>query len=162
MATGSKTTTGTSGQLQLVTFKIGNEEYGVEILHVQEINKVVDITEIPQSPAFVEGIINLRGKIVPVINLRKRLGMDEKADDQHTRVIVSEISGKTTGFKVDTVNEVLRIPSDKCEVPPELVSGKRSEFFRSIVRMDDKLIVLIDLGMLITAGEKESLQEAVV
>ncbi len=143
-------------QLQLVTFKLGNEEYGLDILHVQEINKIVDITEVPQAPSFVEGIINLRGKVIPVIDLRKRLGMEEKPDDQHTRIIVAKIDGKTTGFRVDAVKEVLRISSGSLESPPEVVAGSNSEFFKSVAKLENRLLILIDLGKLLSREEKST------
>ncbi len=149
---------GNAEQLQLVTFKLGGEEFGVNILNVQEINKVVDITEVPKSPEFVEGIINLRGKVIPVVDLRKRFYMEAKANDQHTRIIVAELDGKTIGFRVDAVNEVLRIKSDSLEAPPEIVSGVDSAFFKAVVKMGEKLLILIDLGKLFSYEEREELQ----
>ena len=109
--------------LQLVSFNLGDEEFGVEILRVQEINRVMDITKIPKSPDFVDGVINLRGKVIPVINLRRRFGLEEREDDKNTRIVVVEIDAKTIGFIVDAVSEVLRIPSSTIEPPPPLVAG---------------------------------------
>jgi len=131
--------------LQLVTFIIGNEEYAVDILYVQEINRMIQVTKVPNAPEFVEGVINLRGRVIPVLDLRTRLGMPKKEHDQNTRIIVSEVQGNTLGFIVDAVREVLRIPSDITEVPPELVSNVDSEYIKSVGKLDDRLLILIDL-----------------
>lgn len=140
--------------LQLVSFKIGDEEFGVEILSVQEINKMVTITKVPNAPDFVEGVINLRGKVIPIVDLRTRLKLERKAHDKDTRIIVVEIGGKTIGFIVDSVQEVLRIPMNITEAPPELVSGVDSEFIRSVGKLEDRLIILIDLEKVLSEKEK--------
>ncbi len=144
--------------LQLVSFKIGNEEFGVNILNVQEINKMTQITKVPNAPDFVEGVINLRGKIIPVIDLRTRLKLDKKEHDKDTRIIVVEISNKTVGFIVDAVREVLRVPVSITEAPPEIVTGIDSEFIKSVGKLDDRLLILIDLNKIITNVEKQELE----
>src|SRR5512140_873748 len=96
--------------LQLVSFSIGEEEFGVDILKVQEINRMVEVTRVPNAPEYVDGVINLRGKVIPIIDLRRRFGMERKGKDKNTRIIVVELSGKILGFVVDAVSEVLRIP----------------------------------------------------
>ena len=97
--------------MQLVSFKLGSEEFGIDILKVQEINRIVEITHVPKSPDFVEGIINLRGKVIPIIDLRKKFGLEQKEYTKNTRIIVIELEGgRITGFIVDSVSEVLRIP----------------------------------------------------
>lgn len=131
--------------LQLVSFKVGNEEFGVDILKVQEINKMTVITKVPNSPEFVEGVINLRGRVIPIIDLRKRLGMPEKEHDKNTRIVVVELASKTVGFVVDAVSEVLRISKDITEKPPELVAGVDSEYITSVAKLDDRLLILLDL-----------------
>lgn len=144
--------------LQLVSFKIGNEEFGVDILNVQEINKMTQITRVPNAPDFVEGVINLRGRIIPVIDLRTRLKLDKKEHDKDTRIIVVEISNKTVGFIVDAVKEVLRVPVGITEAPPEIVTGIDSEFIKSVGKLDDRLLILIDLNKIITNVEKQELE----
>lgn len=144
--------------LQLVSFKIGNEEFGVDILNVQEINKMTQITRVPNAPDFVEGVINLRGRIIPVIDLRTRLKLDKKEHDKDTRIIVVEISNKTVGFIVDAVKEVLRVPVSITEAPPEIVTGIDSEFIKSVGKLDDRLLILIDLNKIITNVEKQELE----
>jgi len=140
--------------LQLVSFKIGDEEFGVDILNVQEINKMATITKVPNAPDFVEGVINLRGRVIPIIDLRTRLKLERKTHDKDTRIIVVEISGKTVGFIVDSVQEVLRIPMNITEAPPEIVSGVDSEFIRSVGKLEDRLLILIDLEKVLSEKEK--------
>lgn len=131
--------------LQLVSFKISNEEFGVDILCVQEINRMLQITKMPNTPDFIEGVINLRGRVIPVLDLRIKLGMPRKEHDKNTRIIVVEIKGKTIGFIVDEVSEVLRIPKSITEAPPEMVGGINSDFITSIGKLDDRLLILLDL-----------------
>jgi purine-binding chemotaxis protein CheW len=143
--------------LQLVSFNIGEEEFGVDILLVQEINKYVQITKVPNSPGFVEGVINLRGKVIPIIDLRTRLGMAKREPDKDTRIIVVELEGRTIGFIVDAVSEVLRIPASITEAPPELVAGIDSEFIKSVGKLEDRLLILIDLNKILTKDEAKKL-----
>jgi len=145
--------------LQLVSFKIANEEFGVDILNVQEINKMTQITKVPNAPDFVEGVINLRGRVIPIIDLRTRLKLEKKQHDKDTRIIVVEISNKTVGFIVDAVNEVLRIPTSIIEPPPQLATGIDSDFIRAVGKLEDRLLILIDLEKVLTEKDKEQLQE---
>ncbi len=144
--------------LQLVSFLIGNEEFGVDILYVQEINRMIQITKVPNAPDFVDGVINLRGRVIPVIDLRSKLGMNKKEHDKNTRIIVVEISGKTVGFIVDAVNEVLRIPKNITEAPPELVSGVNSEYIKAVGKLEDRLLILLDLEKVLSTDQKTLLQ----
>ena len=147
--------------LQLVSFKIGSEEFGVDILNVQEINKITQITKVPNSPVFVEGVINLRGRVIPVIDLRARLNLEKKEHDKDTRIIVVEIDNRTMGFIVDAVHEVLRIPVSITEAPPEIVTGIDSDFIKSVGKLDDRLLILIDLNKILMKEETMQLQETV-
>lgn len=143
--------------LQLVSFNLEKEEYGVDILKVREINKMMQITKVPKSPYYVEGVINLRGKIIPVVDLRIKLGMSKKEYDKDTRIIVVEVEDKTLGFIVDCVSEVLRIPKSVTETPPELVAGIDSEYITSVGKLDDRLLILLDLNKLFSNEQKEML-----
>lgn len=145
--------------LQLVSFTIGNEEFGVDILFVQEINRMLQITKVPNSPNYVDGVINLRGRVIPVIDLRAKLGLQRKEHDTHTRIIVVEVAGKTVGFIVDAVKEVLRIPKNITEAPPDLVSGVNSEFIMAVGKLEDRLITLIDLEKILSLNEKQNLSK---
>jgi purine-binding chemotaxis protein CheW len=145
--------------LQLVSFKIANEEFGVDILNVQEINKMTTITKVPNAPEFVEGVINLRGRVIPVIDLRTRLNLARKEHDKDTRIIVVEIEQSTVGFIVDAVSEVLRIPLSTFEAPPSIATGVDSEFIKSVGKLEDRLLILIDLNKILSTSDKESLKK---
>ncbi|MBU1004139.1 MAG: chemotaxis protein CheW [Proteobacteria bacterium] len=143
--------------IQLVTFSIGEEEFGVDILKVQEIIRTMEITKVPKAPEFVEGVINLRGNVIPIIDLRKRFGLETRIHDKHTRIIVIEINKMVVGFVVDSVSEVLRIPSNTVEPPPPVVSGLESEYISGVGKLEDRLLILLDLDRLLSGEEKEIL-----
>lgn len=145
--------------LQLVGFKVGTEEFGVDILKVQEINRMLKITKVPNAPDFVEGVVNLRGRIIPVIDLRKRLAIENKEHDNKTRIIVVDIQGNIVGFIVDEVNEVLRISKEIIESPPELVAQVDSDFITSVAKLEDRIIILLDLDNLLKKDEQKVLEE---
>jgi purine-binding chemotaxis protein CheW len=147
----------TAELLQLVTFNIGKEEFGVDILNVQEINRMTHITKVPNAPHFVEGVINLRGRVIPVIDLRLKLKIEKKEYDKNTRIIVVEVENKTIGFIVDSVNEVLRIPANLTEAPPDMVSGIESEYIKSVGKLEDRLLILIDIQKIIQINEMKKL-----
>ncbi|MCX6155063.1 MAG: chemotaxis protein CheW [Candidatus Kapabacteria bacterium] len=146
-----------SEELQLVSFHIGEEEYAVDILNIQGINRMVEVTKIPNSPDYVEGIINLRGTVIPIIDLRKRLGLPRKEYDKDTRFIVVEIMHKVIGFIVDNVHEVLRINKNLTEEPPHMVSSVDSEFITAVGKLSDRLLILLDIEKILTHKEKEEL-----
>lgn len=145
--------------IQLVTFSIGEEEFGVDILKVQEIIRTMEITKVPKAPDFVEGVINLRGNVIPIIDLRKRFGLATREHDKHTRIIVIEISNMIVGFVVDSVSEVLRIPANTVEPPPPVVSGLESEYISGVGKLEDRLLILLDLDRLLSGDEKKVLQQ---
>jgi purine-binding chemotaxis protein CheW len=131
--------------LQLVSFKISDEEFGVDILKVQEIIRMLEITQVPNAPMYVDGVINLRGKVIPIVDLRSRFGMERRERDRNSRIVVVELSGKIIGFVVDSVNEVLRIPKNVTEPPPPIVTGVDSEYITAVGKLDDRLLILLDL-----------------
>jgi purine-binding chemotaxis protein CheW len=139
--------------LQLVTFEIGDEEFGIDILKVQEIIRTMAITKVPNSPPHVEGVINLRGKVIPVIDLRCRFMMDYRQHDNQTRIIVVDLHRMVIGFVVDGVSEVLRIESSTVEPPPPVVSGIESEYIKGVGKLDNRLLILLDLDKLIPIEE---------
>ncbi|MBF0482879.1 MAG: purine-binding chemotaxis protein CheW [Desulfovibrionaceae bacterium] len=143
--------------LQLVTFNISQEEFGVDILKVQEIIRTMEITKVPRAPQFVEGVINLRGKVIPIVDLRGRFGMDPRNHDSQTRIIVVELNAMIVGFVVDAVSEVLRIPADTVVPPPSIVAGIDSEYISGIGKLEDRLLILIDLEKLLSAEEHEAI-----
>jgi len=133
--------------LQLVSFHIGGEEFGLNILRVQEIIRVQQLTRVPNSPDFVDGVINLRGKVIPVIALRKRFGLEDLPHDKQTRIVVVEVHGTVLGFIVDSVSEVLRIPADTVEPPPRLGKVER-EYVSGVGKLDNRLLILLDVDRL--------------
>jgi purine-binding chemotaxis protein CheW len=145
--------------IQLVTFSIGEEEFGVDILKVQEIIRTMEITKVPRAQVFVEGVINLRGKVIPIIDLRRRFGLSSKAHDKHTRIIVIEINNMIVGFVVDSVSEVLRIPSGTVEPPPPVVAGMDSEYINGVGKLQDRLLILLDLDKLLSSEDLEALAQ---
>lgn len=149
-----KSTNSAEDILQLVSFKLGEEEFGVDILAVQEIIRMIEITRVPNSPHFVEGVINLRGKVLPVVNLRKRLGLPVTEYSKSTRIIVIELDKKTVGFIVDSVSEVLRIPTAVTEPPPQMVGRVDSEYITAVGKLDDRLVILLDLNRVLSNEEK--------
>ncbi len=142
-------------ELQLVSFHIDEEEFAVDILNIQGINRMIEITKVPNSPHYVKGIINLRGKVIPIICLRTRMGIPEIAYDKQTRFIVVELQNKVIGFIVDNVNEVLRINKNITEPPPELVSNIDSKFITAVAKLEDRLLILLDLDMILTEKERD-------
>lgn len=143
--------------LQLVSFKIGDEEFGVDILRVQEINRMMNLTKVPNAPHFVDGVINLRGRIIPIVDLRCRLGMERSAHNMNTRIIVVELAKNTVGFVVDEVSEVLRIPKSITEPPPSMVAGINSEFISAVGKLEGRLLILLDIDKIFNLEEEKVL-----
>jgi purine-binding chemotaxis protein CheW len=149
-----------SGEIQLVSFLLGEEEFGADILMVQEIIRMQPITRVPNAPHFVEGVINLRGKVIPIVDLRKRLNTLASEDTRKTRIIVVDIEGKITGFIVDSVSQVLRIAKNTIEPPPSIViAGIESEYITGVSKLDDRLLILLDFSKILTKREKKELGE---
>ena len=146
--------------LQLVTFTLGTEEYAVDILRVQEINRMTEIAKVPNSPSHVEGVINLRGRVIPVVSLRHRFGLEHRESDERSRIVIMDIQGITVGLVVDAVSEVLRIPLGTVDPAPRMATEAGREFIRGIAKLDDRLIILIDMDLLIERSESMAMLEA--
>jgi len=149
-----------SDELQLVSFNLGDEEFGIDILKVQEINRMLTVTRVPNAPPFVDGVINLRGKVIPIIDLRGRFSMDRKEHDKNTRIVVVELGGKVVGFIVDAVKEVLRIPRQVTEAPPSIVASVDEEYITGVAKLEDRLLILLDLEKVVHAGTLSEVAEA--
>lgn len=153
----SKTTS--DGELQLVVFSIGSEEFGVEIMNVQEIIRMTNITKIPQAPDYIRGIINLRGRIIVVINLNVVLGMENKEQDENTRIIVASIDDTVMGFVVDSVSEVIRLQEKNVELAPAVIADKMgTEYVLGVGKLDNRLLILLNLDKLLSTKELHSVQ----
>ena len=157
----TRTEGSTSGELiQLVSFKLDNEEYGIEVLKVREIIRMIPITHMPNSSQFVEGIINLRGKIIPVVSMRKKFGLQDLDNSSQTRIVVMDINGELMGFIVDSVSEVIRISGSEIQPPPNVVSGGiDQECITGVINQAERLLVLLDLERLFSQEEKKLISE---
>ncbi|HZW82277.1 MAG TPA: chemotaxis protein CheW [Candidatus Deferrimicrobium sp.] len=138
---------------QLVTFRLGKEEFGVDIMRVQEIIKIPAITFVPRAPRFIDGVINLRGNVIPVINLKNRFGMETTEPNNDARIIVIQVNGRTMGVMVDQVTEVIRIPENAIEPPPPVTIGIDVAYLRGVGKIEDRLIVLLELDTLLDKGQ---------
>jgi purine-binding chemotaxis protein CheW len=145
---------------QLVSFFVDGEEFGIEILRVQEIIRLQELTRVPNSPDFMAGVINLRGRVIPVISLRKRFGLAERASDKQARIVVTELHGNVLGFIVDSVSEVLRLESKAVTPPPRLNKVER-EFVSGVGNVNNRLLILLNLEQLMSRTEEASVQAAV-
>jgi purine-binding chemotaxis protein CheW len=143
---------------QLVVFDLAQEQYGVDIAAVEGIIKMQTITAVPRAPAFVEGVTNLRGKVLPVIDLRKRFGLPPADASKDTRIVVVEIAGATVGIVVDAVSEVLRVSDEAIEPPSPFVTTVDSAFLRGIAKVNDRLVILLDLSQVLAQHEQADLQ----
>src|SRR5258708_15130635 len=139
--------------LQLVSFRLGHEEFGMDILKVREIIRMQRVTRVPHAAEFVEGVINLRGRVIPVIGLRQRIGLEPRQADCDTRTVVAEVGGTVVGFVVDSVSTVLRIPTATVEAPPRLsgYGGERDEraYISGIGKLEDRLFLVFDADRLL-------------
>jgi purine-binding chemotaxis protein CheW len=142
---------------QLVIFSLEKEHYGIHIADVESIIKMLPITRMPHSPQFVEGVINLRGAVLPVVDLRKRFGLSTSEPDRQTRIIVVTLSGLKVGIVVDSVAEVLTVSESDIETTPAMVTTADSTFLTGIAKINDQLIIMLDLKKVLTLSEQSSL-----
>ena len=148
--------------LQLVGFRIGKETFGVPIGLVHEIVRVPDITAVPDAPDYVEGVINLRGKIISVIDLRKRFGETRIEASRKNRILVAEIEKKLVGLIVDAASEVIRIPHEQIEAPPEVFEDNEVKYVTGVGKLNGRLVILIDLTKILQQGELRRLGDLAV
>lgn len=146
-------------ELHVVGFRIGAETFAVPIALVHEIVRVPEITSVPDSPDYVEGVINLRGKIVSVIDLRKRFGEKEIVRNKKNRILVTDVEGKPVGLIVDAASEVLKLPETEVEPPPPVFDEKDVNYVTGLGKLHGRLIILIDLTKVLQKGELRRLDE---
>ena len=137
------------GTLQLVSFHLANELYGIEITKVREIILITDITRIPQTPHYVKGLINLRSTVIPVIDLRAIFGLSESEQTDESRIMVLQAAGKTVGIMVDAVSEVLRVKKDQIAPPPPTVAVLGKEYLTGLVKLDKQLLILLNVDQIL-------------
>ena len=148
-------------EFQIVGFRIGSETYGVRIGSVREIVRVPEITSVPNAPDLVEGVINLRGKIVPVMDLRKRFGTATPQPDKKNRILVVELENKLVGLIVSAASEVLKIPPSEIEPPGSVFAEGESNYVTGVGKLKGRLIILLDIARLLRQSEYRKLEEAV-
>ncbi|MBS4069037.1 MAG: chemotaxis protein CheW [Sulfurimonas sp.] len=148
-----------SGELiQLVSFKLDEEEYGVDVLKVREIIRMPSITRVPNTPHYVEGVINLRGKVIPIMSIRRRFGLGEVENDKSTRIMVMDVDGELMGFIVDSVSEVIRISEKEIQPPPPVAtSGVDQECMSGVINQPERLLVLLDLEKMSSREDRKML-----
>ncbi|NMC53086.1 MAG: chemotaxis protein CheW [Chloroflexi bacterium] len=143
---------------QVVVFELANEQYGVDISTVEGIIKLQTITRMPQAPAYVEGVTNLRGNVVPVIDLRTRFDLPKVEPTHDTRIVVAYMDHAKVGMVVDAVSQVLVVPEDAIEPPPPMVTTINSAFITGIAKLQNQLVILLDLGEVLSIQERKELQ----
>lgn len=138
--------------VEVVTFRIGSEEYGIDISQTQEIIRMVPITAVPRTPSFMEGVINLRGQLIPIVDLRLRFGMERAIRSKDTRIIVTDIGSKRIGVIVDSAEEVLEIPVEAIELAPTIVAGAAPEYVQGVATLGNRTVIMLDLTMVVVSG----------
>lgn len=143
---------------QLVIFELANEFYGINIAVVESIIKMQAITQLPQSPVYVKGVTNLRGSVLPVIDLRSRFALEPREDTRQTRIIIVTMGSIKVGVTVDGVSEVLRVSDELIEPLPPMVNSVNSVFLKGIVRLENRLIILLELGKVLDLNDQQVLE----
>ena len=151
----------TAPEVQIVAFKLEDEEFAVDIHQVHEVLKLVPVTPLPQAAHFIEGVINLRGEVIPVIDLRKRFELPAQERNNQTRIIIVEIEEHNVGLIVDFVTEVLRLPAEAIQPPPARVAGARNELISGIGRLEGRLLIILNLAKILTMHAKIALEEVI-
>ena len=142
---------------QIVSFRLANEEYGIDILGVQEIILMGQITKMPEVPDYICGLINLRGHVIPVVDLRMRFRLPAAGNNEQTRIVVVNVNSKTIGIVVDAVNKVLRISADQVEPPPSSIAGIDHAYIRGLVKFEEKLLILLNIENILSHEDEAKL-----
>lgn len=141
-------------EMQYVVFKLGNERFCVDISNVSGITEHSEITPVPNSPKYIKGVVNLRGDIIPVVNLKCRFGIEESDLTHETRIINIAFNGKDIGFLVDSASEVLRISTDDIEAAPQIIKGKDGDYISGVAKIDNKIAIVLDLEKIFSDDER--------
>jgi len=147
-------------ELKVIVFALGSEEYGIEVDKVRTIERMSPITRVPKTPAFVKGVINLRGVVLPIIDLRGRFGLPETEATENTRIIMVSVGDIEVGFVVDAANDVMDIDSDSIDSPPEVVGGIRAKYLQGVAKIEDnRLLIMLNLSEVLKKSEIIQLEE---
>jgi len=148
-------------EMQLLIFSIANEQFACRTNQVKEITRMIEITKMPKSPLFIKGVINLRGKVIAVIDLARQLALPSSEEGEETRIIVVDLDDTTLGMLVDSASDVLRISAENIEPTPAIIENKiDTRYIQGIGRIGDRLFVLLDLNKVLSSDEMESVEEA--
>ncbi len=145
-------------EVQLACFRVGGEMYALDIMRIKEIIRPQRLTSVPKAPSFIEGVINLRGAVIPVVDLRRRFDQDFDPSDRRGRIMICTLAGKIIGLHVDEVTEVHRFTRQEIQPAPQFLKGKGAEYFLGVCRREDELVLLIDLEKILTSEERIDLQ----
>lgn len=146
-------------ELQVVGFRIGRETFGLPIASVREIVRVPEITSVPSAPDYIEGVINLRGRIIPVVDLRKRFGETAVEANKKNRIVVVELDNRAIGLLVHSASEVLKIPPSEIEAPQDVFQEGELNYISGVAKLKGRLVILLDLGRILQRGELRRLEE---
>lgn len=153
--------TGLENEQQLILFTVGEEEYGLDVLRVQEIIRYTQPIKVPHAPAHVEGVIDFRGEVIPVLCLRDKFGLPVLENKEYMVIIVVEVNGKILGLIVDQVSDILNLPEEKIQETPEFSSREKTKYLKSVGKFGDRLILLLDLDKIINLEDQEQLEEII-
>jgi len=147
-------------ELKVIVFALAGEQYGIEVDKVRTIERMMPITRVPKTPAFVKGVINLRGVVIPVIDLRGRFGLPETEASETSRIIIVQVNDLEVGFIVDAANDVIDIDSDRIDSPPEVVGGIKAKYLRGVAKLDDnRLLIMLNLAEVLNKDEIIQLEQ---
>lgn len=146
-------------EIKVIVFALANEEYGIEVEKVKTIERMMPMTRVPKTYEFVKGVINLRGVVVPVIDLRGRFGLPESEYTDNTRIVIISVNDMEVGMIVDSANDVIDVDSDEIQDPPEIVGGVRAKYLRGVARVGERLLVLLNLKEVLSKSEIIKLEE---
>ncbi|GED13143.1 chemotaxis protein CheW [Aneurinibacillus migulanus] len=145
-------------EIKVIVFRLKDEEYGVEVNQVKSIERLEHITRVPRTPQFIKGVINMRGIVTPIVDLRRRFGIEEAAYNETTRVIIVAIGEIEVGLIVDSANDVIDIPINAIEPPPEVVGGIEAVYLRGVAKLDRRLLILLNLNKVLNTDEIKQLE----
>lgn len=150
---------GTLNEMKVIVFRLKDEEYGVEVSQVRSIERMQHITKIPRTAMFVKGVINLRGVVTPIINLRSRFELEEGQYTDSTRIIIVALGEMEVGLIVDAANDVIDVPLDAIEPPPEVVGGVEADYLQGVAKLDDRLLILLNLDRVLSTEELKQIKK---
>ena len=146
-------------EMKVIVFRLRDEEYGVDVNQVRSIERMQHITRVPRTPSFVKGVINLRGVVTPIINLRSRFDLEEEAYTENTRIIIVAVGEMEVGLIVDAANDVIDVPHNIIEPPPEVVGGIEANYLRGVAKLEKRLLILLNLDKVLTSEELKQIKK---